>query len=860
MTAKGSLRPGSERPRIRGKSIHAGGEKLLVRGVTYGGFRPREDGSEFPPPSQVVEDFSAMAAAGVNTLRTYSVPQRWLLDLAREHGLRVMVGLPWEQHVTFLDKRDSAASILRRVREGVRSCQGHPAVLCYAVGNEIPTSIVRWHGRRRIERFLRRLCRAVRREDPGALVTYVNYPSTEYLDLPFIDLVCFNVFLESDATLESYLARLQNLAGEKPLLLTELGLDSSRNGQEAQAAALEAQLRTAFGLGCAGAFVFSWTDEWHRGGSDVLDWDFGLVDRERRPKPALAAVSAAFAQPVAGPGQRASVVVCTYNGERWLRGCLEALDGLDYPAYEVIVVDDGSTDRTAEIAAEFPQFRLISTPNRGLSSARNLGLEVATGDIVAYLDDDARPDPSWLTHLVRTLNASGHAAVGGPNIPPPDDGLVADCVAGAPGGPIHVLISDTEAEHIPGCNMAFRKALLQEIGGFDSVFRVAGDDVDVCWRLQEAGLTVGFSPGAVVYHHRRSSVRAYLRQQFQYGKAEALLERKWPRRYNPAGHLTWGGRVYGNLLSPALSWRRGKVHYGTWGSGLFQSVYQRASGLVGSLPLTPEWWLVIALLASLSSLGVLWRPLLLALPLLAFAVGATLWEALLAAARAIFTHGRRSRLDAAVLLGLTAALHVLQPLARLAGRVRHGLTPWRRRCPATLAAPLPRTSDLWSETWQTPAAWLRRLESSLRGLSPATRRGGDFDRWDLELRGGILGVARMRMGVEEHGRGCQLVRFRSWPVPSHAGIAISLALGALSAVAAGTGAAIPAIVLGATAAALALRTLRDCCAAVGTLRRALAAQDEERIEESAAVLRLPRRFASVPAAGEQPAAMARSLR
>ena len=109
-----------------------------------------------------------MAAIGVNAVRTYTVPPRWLLDLALEHGLRVMVGLPWEEHVTFLDDRERAQRrSSERVREGVRACAGHPAVLCYAIGNEIPASIVRWHGRHRIERFLQQLYRAAKEEDPG---------------------------------------------------------------------------------------------------------------------------------------------------------------------------------------------------------------------------------------------------------------------------------------------------------------------------------------------------------------------------------------------------------------------------------------------------------------------------------------------------------------------------------------------------------------------------------------------------------------------------------------------------------------------------------------------------------------------
>src|SRR5262249_21365247 len=158
----------------------------------------------------------------------------------------------------------------------------------------------------------------------------------------------------------------------------------------------------------------------------------------------------------------------------------------------------------------------------------NTGLRMASGEIVAYIDDDAYPDPHWLTYLAYTFQRSCHDAVGGPNIPPPGDGPIAECVANAPGGPIHVLLSDREAEHLPGCNMSFRKSALVAIGGFDPRFRVAGDDVDVCWRLRAHGLTLGFHPAAVVWHHRRNSIRAYWRQQRGYGKAEALLEQKWP--------------------------------------------------------------------------------------------------------------------------------------------------------------------------------------------------------------------------------------------------------------------------------------------------------------------------------------------
>jgi O-antigen biosynthesis protein len=552
--------PGAGRPRVDGKFLAVGEERLWLRGVTYGTFAPDERGHQYGTPQQVAADLAAMAAAGLNAVRTYTVPPRWLLDLAVDHGIWVLVGLPWEHHVAFLDERRRAASIVERVRASVSACAGHPALLGYSIANEIPASIVRWHGRRRVERFLRRLATAVKEIEAEALVTYVNFPSTEYLRLPFLDFLAFNVYLEDEGAMDGYLVRLQSLAGERPLVMAEIGFDSRRHSERRQARVLEGQTCAAFRNGCAGAFVFAWTDEWHRGGHEVVDWDFGVTDRDRRPKPALGAVEAAFASvPVAGLPELPSfsVVVCTHNGARTVDECLHGLARLKYPAYEVIVVDDGSSDDSAEIARRH-DVRLISTPNRGLSAARNEGLAAATGEIVAYIDDDAVPDPDWLAFLAAAFADTDHAAVGGPNLPPPTDGERAACVANTPGGPTHVLLSDRVAEHIPGCNMAFRREALEAVGGFDERFCVAGDDVDICWRVQERGGTIGFHPAALVWHRRRATVRGFWRQQRGYGRAEALLERKWPEKYNAVGQLTWAGRLYGRGASGML--RRSRVY------------------------------------------------------------------------------------------------------------------------------------------------------------------------------------------------------------------------------------------------------------------------------------------------------------
>jgi hypothetical protein len=165
----------------------------------------------------------------------------------------------------------------------------------FAVGNEIPPSVVRWHGQARIERFLRDLYDAGKQASPESLLTYVNFPPTEYLDLDCYDVCSFNVYLHAEADLRAYLARLQHVAGTKPFLLAEAGADSLREGLGGQAGITAMHVRAAFEEGACGAVAFAWTDEWWRGGHTVDDWRFGLVDKARQPKPALAVVSRTFA-------------------------------------------------------------------------------------------------------------------------------------------------------------------------------------------------------------------------------------------------------------------------------------------------------------------------------------------------------------------------------------------------------------------------------------------------------------------------------------------------------------------------------------------------------------------------------------
>ena len=361
---------------VSGKFLRLNGERFLIKGVSYGTFAPDVDGELFPALSRVARDFEAIAELEANTVRTYTTPPVAVLDEATRCGLRVIIGLPWMQHVAFLDRRSDEREIRRIIRDQVRRLAAHPAAMLFAVGNEIPPAVIRWYGRNRIERFLGDLYDEAKAAAPDALLTYVNYPPTEYLETPFFDVCAFNVFLHSEEELSAYLARLHHIAGPRPLLISEVGADSLRNGENGQSALVRMQLQTVLREGACGAVVFTWTDDWWRGGRAVDDWAFGLVDADRRPKAAYRTARRVFQAPLdaAAAQPRVSVVVCAYNAAATIDECLDALERVNYPDFEVIVVNDGSTDGTGAAAARYRSVRVIDTPNAGLSAARNVGL------------------------------------------------------------------------------------------------------------------------------------------------------------------------------------------------------------------------------------------------------------------------------------------------------------------------------------------------------------------------------------------------------------------------------------------------------------------------------------------------------
>jgi GT2 family glycosyltransferase len=800
--------------RVDGKFLAVNGRRFLVKGVSYGTFAPDENGGQFPATARIDQDFGLMAESGFNTVRTYTLPPDDVLDAAARHGLKIMAGLAWPQHIPFLDDRRATRQIRRDAVDAVRRLAAHEATLLVAVGNEIPAGIVRWHGHRRIERFLRELYDDIKSAAPAALLTYCNFPPTEYLDLECFDVCAFNVYLHREADLRAYLARLQHIAGARPLLLAEAGADSIREGLDGQARLTAMQVRAAFAEGACGAVAYSWTDEWWRGGRAVDDWAFGLVDEERQPKPALAAVREVFAEAPFSARERAqwpkvSVVVCAYNAADTIDDCLSSLAKLTYPQFEVIVVNDGSHDGTGEIAKRYAGVQVIDIPNGGLSAARNVGLTAATGEIVAYTDADVRVDADWLTYLVQPMLTSDVAGSGGPNVVPPDDPWIAQCVARAPGWPTHVMLDDRIAEHVPGCNMAFRRDALLSIDGFNPVYRRAGDDVDVCWRIQAKGLRIGFAPSALVWHHARCTVGAYSRQQEGYGEGEAWLDVHHPEKFL-GGEVLWQGHIYSPL--PFLRSATGRnVNTGVWGTAAFPAIYSTRIRPWHFVPHTPVWMAVSLLLLVAGGAGALmgmeaaflllgaglvgW--LTTGLRCLIFAWRSDLGEMSWAAQTR--TPGRRLH------RAMIAWLHLWQPLARFRGNLR-GMAvldevagphvfrhQWKTPAPSlqdarTAARLLTGTrteQSFWSETPASGVAMLTELVGVLRASRPAQLIHVD-EGWrpdqDLSLAVGRWGWLHVRTLVEDHARGCSLLRVRAHLRPSFVGsvqvLTLALLLGA----------------------------------------------------------------------------------
>ena len=220
-----------------------------------------------------------------------------------------------------------------------------------------------------------------------------------------------------------------------------------------------------------------------------------------------------------------SIVIPAYNAEETIGPLLDSLLALDYPDFEVIVVNDGSEDGTKEIAEQY-SVRLIDQPNRGASAARDAGLRAAKRGIVAYVDSDVTVERDWLRHLVEPLDDHGVAASTGCTIFLRNE----TCSSWMRSLDIERRNSrrkvDTRLANGP--NSAFRKDVLLGIGGFDPNWFHA-EDTEVSYKLWGRGYRIRYVPEAIVHHVPEEDWRDFLRKRYRDARAFARVLARYPR-------------------------------------------------------------------------------------------------------------------------------------------------------------------------------------------------------------------------------------------------------------------------------------------------------------------------------------------
>jgi hypothetical protein len=244
--------------------------------------------------------------------------------------------------------------------------------------------------------------------------------------------------------------------------------------------------------------------------------------------------------------------------------------------------------------------------------------------------------------------------------------------------------------------------------------------------------------------------------------------------------MSWSGQIYGRGLPRPVIEAKPRIYQGTWGLSPYQSLYRPAPNHILSIALTPEWLLLASATLGISLLGFEVPTFSWSLLLFVLMITVSVIQALRGAMESRYLLRARDLAFRATArcFGLIFFFHLLQPAARLWGRVKHGLTPWRRR-PSSVSSRPAAVVTMWSEAWRSADEWLIDVENELEKVGAIAGRGGDYDNWDLLIRGGLFASARLSMAVEGHAGRKQNLHFRTSFCPTH--LLAGLALGAIAA-------------------------------------------------------------------------------
>lgn len=230
-----------------------------------------------------------------------------------------------------------------------------------------------------------------------------------------------------------------------------------------------------------------------------------------------------------------SVVVPVLNREKTIGRCVESLLAMDYPDFEVIVIDNGSTDRTRDIISR-THVTMIVEDEGGAYAARNAGIRASRSEIVAFTDSDCTVNQDWLARIAQHYKDETVGGVGGHLVPERPANLVEEFLSF---GPLRIfragqttVMKKKDRVFLSGAlgsaNMSYRREVLEEAEGFDPDFAVFCGAYDLCWRVQRAGHKVIYEPQAVVRHKLRGSLPGLVKQHFLFGKYQPLLLKKQP--------------------------------------------------------------------------------------------------------------------------------------------------------------------------------------------------------------------------------------------------------------------------------------------------------------------------------------------
>lgn len=229
---------------------------------------------------------------------------------------------------------------------------------------------------------------------------------------------------------------------------------------------------------------------------------------------------------------RASVIVPAYNAASTIEECLEALVRQTEPQsnYEIVVVDDGSTDGTADRARAFGAVRVLSACHRGPAAARNLGARLALGDVLLFTDADCAPSEAWVSELLKALQDPSIVGAKG-TYRTRQTGAIARFVQLEYQDKYARMSRAATIDFVDTYSAAYRRDVFLSSGGFDESFPSASvEDQELSFRLAKQGYRMVFAPRAIVYHRHPSTLVAYARRKFRIGFWKVRVHRRHPSK------------------------------------------------------------------------------------------------------------------------------------------------------------------------------------------------------------------------------------------------------------------------------------------------------------------------------------------